>query len=355
MLKRFLSAFLFLFFLSITYSQDSLRLAHFYNSTDGPNWINNTNWLSELPVSKWYGITVTDSNITSIKLPRNNLSGQLPEEIGQMIDLEILNLSDNNITTYSHTFHIVVNDIKKIYQLPENTNVHLKIDTGMHRNGISKNQLKEAIQGLSSQNLNLTGVMTHHRSADKLSCEYYWQRSEFKLIKEEVIKICEQLFLPLPMFHSCNSAALFRTANFDDDFARAGIATYGYIENDLAFDKIDLRPVLSLWGEKISTRVLRKNQAIGYGGTYKAYKNVTVSTYDIGYGDGFLRINENQHYQTPKGYKVLGRVSMDSLSLDSDDEKVCIFDDAKPLAKIHNTISYEIITTLSTELEREIK
>ncbi|WP_419764380.1 MAG: alanine racemase [Arcobacter sp.] len=267
----------------------------------------------------------------------------------------ILILSDNNITTYSHTFHVVINDIEKIYQLPKNTNVHLKVDTGMHRNGISKNQLKEAILGLCGQNLNLTGIMTHHRSADKLSCEYYWQKSEFELLKEEVIKICEQLFLPLPMFHSCNSAALFRTANFDEDFARVGIASYGYTENDLAFDKIDLKPVLSLWGEKISTRSIKKNQAVGYGGTYITNEDIKISTYDIGYGDGFLRINENQHYKTPKGYKVLGRVSMDSLSLNSEDKEVCIFDDAKPLAKIHNTISYEITTTLSTELERKVK
>lgn len=268
---------------------------------------------------------------------------------------KILILSDNNITTYSHTFHIVVNELEKIFQLPKNTNVHLKVDTGMHRNGITKSQLKEAIHGICSQNLNLTGIMTHHRSADKLSCEFYCQKREFGLLKDEVKTICEQLFLPIPLFHSCNSSALFRTANFDDDFARAGIATYGYTENDLAFDKIDLKPVLSLWADRISTRVLKKNQSVGYGGTYKTDKNVTISTYDIGYGDGFLRINENQDYKTPKGYKVLGRVSMDNLSLNSDDKEVCIFDDAKPLAKIHNTISYEITTTLSTQLDREIK
>jgi alanine racemase len=267
---------------------------------------------------------------------------------------KILILSHNNITTYSHAFHIVINDLEQIFKLPKNTNVHLKVDTGMHRNGISKSQLKVAIDGICSQNLNLTGIMTHHRSADKLSTEFYWQKREFGLLKKEVKNICEQLFLPLPMFHSCSSSALFRTANFDDDFARVGIACYGYTENDLVFDKIDLKPVLSLWADKISTRVLKKNQSVGYGGTYKTNQDITISTYDIGYGDGFLRINENQHYETPKGYKVLGRVSMDSLSLNCDDKEVCIFDDAKPLAKIHNTISYEIITTLSTELKKEI-
>ena len=267
---------------------------------------------------------------------------------------EIVILSDINIHTYSHTFHIVINQIEQIFKLPTNTNVHLKIDTGMHRNGISKNDLKVAIDGVCKQNLNLTGILTHHRSADKLSTEFYWQKREFGLLKNEIKNICEQLFLPLPKFHSCNSSALFRTTNFDDDFARIGIASYGYTENDLAFDELDLKPVLSLWADKISTRVLNKNQAVGYGGTYTTKEDIKISTYDIGYGDGFLRINENQHYVTPKGYKVLGRVSMDNLSLNCDEDEVCIFEEAKTLAKLHNTISYEITTTLSNEIKREI-
>lgn len=89
---------LFAILTSVSFSQDSLRLVSFYNSTDGQNWVNNTNWLSNLPVSEWYGITVQDSAVTAIELPRNHLSGQLPDEIGQMIDLETLNLSDNNLS-----------------------------------------------------------------------------------------------------------------------------------------------------------------------------------------------------------------------------------------------------------------
>lgn len=268
---------------------------------------------------------------------------------------EIIILAEKDIHTYSHTFHIVVNSCEQISKIPRNTNVHLKIDTGMHRNGIPKNKLKEAIYGICKQNLNLTGIMTHHRSADKLSCEFYWQRREFRALKKEVKNICEQLFLPLPKFHSCNSSALFRESNFNEDFARVGIASYGYIENDKGLDEIDLKPVLSLWGNIISSRKLKKSEAVGYGGTYIAKEDLFVSTYDIGYGDGFFRINENQEYFTPKGFRVLGRVSMDNLSLNSSDEEVCIFDDAKKLAKIHNTISYEITTTLSPYIKREIK
>ena len=266
----------------------------------------------------------------------------------------ILILADTETRSYSHTFHIVINSCDEIYELPENTNVHLKIDTGMHRNGIPKSKLKECIYGLFEQNLNLTGIMTHHCCADNLSSNFFIQNLEFGKIKEEVKNICEQLSKPLPAFHSCNSAAVFRKANFDEDFARVGIASYGYLENQKGLDQPALKPVLSLWGKRISTRVLKKNQSVGYGASYISDKEKIISTYDVGYGDGFLRLNEKNEYFTPDGFRVLGKVSMDNLSLDSDKKEVCIFNNAKNLAKIHDTITYEIVTTLSPYIKREI-
>ena len=81
---------------------------------------------------------------------------------------------------------------------------------------------------------------------------------------------------------------------------------------------------------------------------------MTVSTYDLGYGDGFLRLNERNSYTTPKGYKVLGRVSMDNLSLNTNDDEVCIFNDVNALAKTHDTITYEITTALNPNIKKEI-
>ena len=67
---------------------------------------------------------------------------------------------------------------------------------------------------------------------------------------------------------------------------RAGIATYGYLEDDLPFDFPKLKPVMSLWASK-KTRTLKKNQSVGYGGKFTATTDMIVSTYDVGYGDGF--------------------------------------------------------------------
>ena len=268
---------------------------------------------------------------------------------------DILILATKNIHTYSHTFHIALNSLEDMDNLPDGIKVHIKVDTGMHRNGILPKEVKEAILGLSKRNIEISGIFTHHRNADKLSTDFFWQTSIFRDLKENVKSICEELSLEIPSFHSCNSSALFRHNNFDEDFARVGIATYGYIENDSTFNLPNLKPVLSLWAKRLSTRKLKKGECVGYGATYEAKENMIVSTYDVGYGDGFLRLNENQNYETVKGYKVLGRVSMDNLTLNSQDEEVCIFDDVKNLASIQDTISYEITTTLSKDIKRIIK
>lgn len=267
---------------------------------------------------------------------------------------DILILAQKDVHTYSHTFHIAVNSLDAIKNLPENIKVHIKVDTGMHRNGVMPSELEEAFLGLSKKNIRITGVFTHHKCADELSTDFYWQKSVFTRVKEHVKKICEKLLLPIPAFHSCNSAALFRTSNFDEDFARVGIATYGYLDNAGIFKFPNLKPVMSLWASRLATREIIKGQSVGYGGTFTADKNMTVSTYDLGYGDGFLRLNERNSYTTPKGYKVLGRVSMDNLSLNTKDEEVCIFDDVNVLAKVHDTITYEITTTLSPFIKKEI-
>lgn len=267
---------------------------------------------------------------------------------------DILILAQKDIHTYSHTFHIALNSLDAIKNLPENINVHIKVDTGMHRNGVMPEEVETAILGLKERNIKITGVFTHHKNSDELSTDFYWQKAVFTSVKENVKAICEKLSLPIPAFHSCNSAALFRTSDFDEDFARVGIATYGYLDNAGIFNFPILKPVMSLWASRLATRVLKKGQSVGYGGTFTAEKDMTVSTYDLGYGDGFLRLNERNSYITPKGYKVLGRVSMDNLSLNTKDEDVCIFDDVHTLAKLHDTITYEITTTLSPNIKKEI-
>lgn len=70
-----------------------------YNSTNGDNWTNNTNWLSNEPISTWYGVTTNGNKITELNFENNNLTGTLPTEIGNLTGLEWLSFYlGNNIS-----------------------------------------------------------------------------------------------------------------------------------------------------------------------------------------------------------------------------------------------------------------
>ncbi len=249
---------------------------------------------------------------------------------------------------------VAINDIENISKIPKKSLVELKVDTGMHRNGILIEELSDALKLIKKRGLQLRGVYSHFRSADELTSEFFWQRENFKKVKTKTKEICKKLNIDVPYFHSHNSAAIFRNNNFEDDFARSGISIYGYHYLPSPLPNPPLKPVLSLWAQKLSTRELKKGQRVGYGGVFEAKRDMIVSTYDIGYGDGFFRYDGLRDLKIANNKKILGRVSMDSMSIECEDDEICIFDDATYLAKYFNTITYEIITNLSPHIKRII-
>ncbi|SFV54493.1 Alanine racemase [hydrothermal vent metagenome] len=241
-----------------------------------------------------------------------------------------------------------INTLSDIADVPLDTSIELKVDTGMHRNGIDISQIHEALSLIKERGLNLVGLMTHYRSADTLSSELFWQQKQFEKVKY----IVSQAGYRDIKIHSYNSATILRSKSFDEDMVRVGISAYGYSELDDSFDTIPLKPVLSLHAKKISTRVVKKSQRIGYGGDFIASDDMVVSTYDLGYGDGWCRGDSSRPYITPDGLSILGRVSMDMITLQSERDDLCIVSDAKDAAKQLDTISYEITTSLSPSIER---
>ena len=78
---------------------DRAALVALYNATDGDNWTNNTNWLSDEPIDEWLGVkTDDDGRVTYLTLSRNNLVGPLPAELGSLSNLTWLTLQDNPLT-----------------------------------------------------------------------------------------------------------------------------------------------------------------------------------------------------------------------------------------------------------------
>ena len=199
--------------------------------------------------------------------------------------------------------HITVNSIEDISKIASGTSVELKIDTGMHRNGICSEELMLALELIKKHKLNLKGIFTHFAEADQDNDSVYKQKERFD---QTILKISQLVKDKNIRIHCSNSSALFRFNNSEYDLVRIGIAIYGYIDLPNSYKKPILKPILSLWGEKISTRILKKNDSVGYGGAYTAKDDMEISTYDIGYADGFFRLNERKTAVLENGNPVLG-------------------------------------------------
>ncbi|MCK5854682.1 MAG: alanine racemase [Sulfurovaceae bacterium] len=258
---------------------------------------------------------------------------------------QILILGDRAIA--EGTFSYALNSLEDIKQAKQEALVELKVDTGMHRNGISMDELEEALSLIKERNLSLVGIMTHNRSADVLSSELFWQQKNFKQIGSVTPNMNIR-------FHSFNSATSLRLPCNNQEFIRLGIGAYGYSELPNIYEVLDLKPVLSLWAKKVSTRNLKKGERVGYGGTFTAPKDMTISTYDLGYGDGWMRSNSSKPFITAEGLPILGRVSMDYIILESTKDEICIFDNALDAGRQIGTISYEVMTLLHKDIKRVV-
>jgi len=244
----------------------------------------------------------------------------------------------------------VLNSLDDISKAQKGSTVELKVDTGMHRNGVAMHELEEAFPRIKEKGLKLKGVMTHNRSADELSSELFWQTKNFEEVKQHV----KASGFTNIRFHAFNSASALRLPCEHEELIRLGIGAYGYNELPAIYQTLKLKPVLSLWATKIATRQLNKGERVGYGGQFIAPRNMTISTYDLGYGDGWMRSNSMKPFITAEGLPLLGRVSMDYVILESEKEEVCIMDDALNAGRQVQTISYEIITLLNSDIKRVI-
>ena len=83
----------------ITVTSDREYLVALYEATDGPNWINSENWLTDAPLGEWYGVdTDASGRVVRLDLAENGLSGPIPSALGSLTSLEDLRLRTNDLT-----------------------------------------------------------------------------------------------------------------------------------------------------------------------------------------------------------------------------------------------------------------
>lgn len=291
--------------------------------------------------------------------------------LGYTLQNRIENAIKNNISLTIADFPTLKN-LKTAIKNGDKLKIHLKIDTGMHRQGFFVSEIPAVIQILKSETLPviLEGVYTHFSSAKNpaFPSATFRQIEEFK----KAVNLLESAGFNAPIKHAAATSGtiIFPESHFD--LVRVGIGLYGLWpskETAEAFKrKIKLEPVLS-WKTIVGQiKNLPEGSGVGYDLAETLNRPSKIAILPIGYWHGFPRtlssigrvlINGNEA-------KVVGRVSMDMVSVDVTDVKnIKVGDEAiligksgkskisvDDMAHLNDTINYEIATRLNPLIKR---
>lgn len=253
--------------------------------------------------------------------------------------------------------------------------VHLKIDTGMGRNGVLPWQIREMGASMREDDfIEVTAAWTHLTSADDPDDPATDQQVE---LFDSACEAFADEVGPIPLEHIANSAATLTRPDLHRDIVRTGIALYGYPPVPTA---VALRPAMTLSSRLALVKEVPEGHSIGYGRIRSTARATRLGLVPIGYADGLHRAGSDQCtlvVRTDSGdrrARQVGRISMDQIVIDlgPDSEaragdQVFIFGDsggapsdpyaptADDWAQAAGTIPYEILTSVSGRVTREVR
>jgi alanine racemase len=225
-------------------------------------------------------------------------------------------------------------------EVPEGVRVHLKLDTGMGRWGISE---------LDTPGREVVGLMSHFASADS--------DTEFTEQQVERFSGATELYTHLTR-HIANSAGALRYPSARFDAARCGIALYGIspFGTDPAED--GLEPVLRWDSELAQVRLLQAGESTGYGRRWIARRPTWIGIVPVGYADGFQRgLTGTEVRVAGEPRPVIGTISMDAFAVELDRQlpvgtPVTLLGHgvmAEAHALVADTIAYEVVTGIRAD------
>ncbi|PPD52086.1 MAG: alanine racemase [Methylotenera sp.] len=232
--------------------------------------------------------------------------------------------------------------------------VWLKLDSGMHRLGLSPTQYISAFKELN-QHKNIAKIvhMTHFANADHLNSSHTLQQLD--LFKQTTQSATNHT---LEEFSLANSAAVLGwpqifAQNSQKHWSRPGIMLYGAHPIEALSDSQPLKPVMQLSAQIISIQRIQQGDSIGYGSIFTAARNTLMGVVACGYADGYPRAAVNAPVAVDGQItQVIGRVSMDMLMVDLTDiasakvgSLVELWGDQVPANAVANsagTIAYEL-------------
>jgi alanine racemase len=234
----------------------------------------------------------------------------------------------------------------------------IKVDTGMHRMGMSVAELNGQLECGRISELQPSCLMGHFACADKP--DHPRNTSQMAIFRECLANI--KVHLPAIQASMCNSAGIFLDEDVYYDLVRPGIALYG--GNPCLSIPNPMQSVVRLELGVMQVKVVEAGESVGYGASYVAEGKTRLAIVSGGYADGLHRVLSNVGYAYCSGQKVpiVGRVSMDTMAFDvthvvnSDLSVIDILGKDQTiddLAHAAGTIGYEILTSLGSRFQRD--
>lgn len=287
----------------------------------------------------WFGVDSIDEALAlrkaKINLPILVL-GYIPFE-------ELKDAIKNNISFVAYNMELLEYLSKNF---PKNVGgnkakIHLKIETGISRQGLSGEALVSFVKkALKNNNILIEGAYTHYANVDDTTDFSYAKKQLSSFAKN--IKEVERL-VKLQVKHTASSAATINYPDTHFNMVRVGISLYGLwssketrLSSKERKIKIDLRPALTWKTLLVQVKEVSRGTSIGYGLTEKVRRDSVIGILPIGYWDGFDRGLSNIGEVLIRGEraKVLGRVCMNMTIVDLTDIKgTKLFDEAVILGK----------------------
>ncbi len=259
---------------------------------------------------------------------------------------------------------------KQASKFKKSINFHLKIDTGMSRQGVLLSDLPSFLTSLRNfPEIKIEGVFTHFANADNLSDPSYARKqlANFK----EALELIKKHGIQPKIIHASATPAFFSLPEASFDLVRIGIAFYGLwpsLEFSRRFNNLGIKPVLSWKTRIVQVKKIHKGTPVGYGITEKVKRDSMIALLPVGYYDGYFRSLSSIGEVLVSGQrcKVLGRISMNLSVVDVTkvanakvwDEVILIGRSgnkeitAEEIAEKLGTISYEVVSRINPLLPR---
>lgn len=244
--------------------------------------------------------------------------------------------------------------------------VHVKLDTGMGRVGLSPQEAVKFIKKINSiPGIKVQGLYSHLATADQADQTY----AKLQIARyAQTVKALDAAGILPEKLHLANSAAVIGLPQAFYNMVRTGIILYGlYPSAEVDQSKIPLKPVLALKTRVIQVKQVPAGTGIGYGQSYHTNRKTTIVTLPIGYADGWSRLlsHKAQVLIGGKRYPIVGTICMDQCMVDVGDEPVEVGAEvvligsqgkemitADAVAAQLGTINYEVTCMISDRVPR---